>query len=99
MYSAESCVRVPKDKCQLSFCIARGRGRMYYILGQLSGEVCSNRPGQPVFWSCCPDRCSNKRYCVGLLDLKGNNGARCHERKQDGKEVPAIVFGIKGPRE
>ena len=99
MYSAESCVRVSKDKCQLSFCIGWGCRRMYHILGQLSGEVCSNRPGQPVFGSGCPDRCSNKRYCVGRLDLKGNDGARCHERKQGGKVVTAIVFSIEGPRE
>lgn len=72
---------------------------MNYILGQLNGEVCSNRPRQSVFGLGCPDRCSNKRYCVGRLDLKGNDGARCHKGKQRGKEVTAIVFSIEGPRE
>src|SRR5664279_4928113 len=72
---------------------------MHYILRQLSGEVSSNRPGESVFGSGCADHCSDKRYCVGRLDLKGNDGTGCHERKQDGKEVTAIVFSIEGPRE
>jgi len=90
---------VTEDKRQLSFRIGWGRGSMHHVLGQLSGEVCSNCPGQAVFGSGCPDRCSNKRYCVGRLNLKGNDGTRCHEGKQGGKEVMAIVLSIERPCE
>jgi len=99
MDRSESGARIPKDKCQLSFRVGWGCGRVDHILGQLNGEVCSNGSGQSVFGSGCPDRRSNKRYCVGRLDLKGNDGARCHEGQQCGKVVASIVFSIEDARE
>src|SRR5664280_439680 len=71
---------------------------MHYILRQLNGEVPSNRPGESVFGSGCADHCSDKRYCVGRLDLKSNDRTGCHERKQGGKEITAVVFSIEGSR-